>query len=68
MTENTQPKKNRTAAGRKAEKRRKFLHALFKRKIVIVGAVGVLFFIFVAVFAPLLAPYDPNQASAPFSA
>ncbi len=48
---------------RSAENRKKFLRALFKRKVVIIGAVGVLFFVLVAILAPVLAPYDPNAVS-----
>ncbi|MCD8329280.1 MAG: ABC transporter permease, partial [Lachnospiraceae bacterium] len=48
---------------RSAENRKKFLRALFKRKVVIVGAVGVLFFVLVAILAPVIAPYDPNAVS-----
>lgn len=44
------------------ERRRKFLRTLFSRKLVLVGAIGVLFFIGMAVFAPLIAPYDPSKA------
>jgi peptide/nickel transport system permease protein len=40
----------------------KFIKNLFKRKIVILGALGVLLFILVSVFAPYIAPYDPDEA------
>lgn len=43
------------------KKIRRFFKALFARKIVIVGFVGMLFFVFIAVFADVLAPYDPNE-------
>jgi len=46
---------------RKKEKIGKFIRLLFKRKIVLAGAVGIGFFLIVAVAAPLLAPYDPNK-------
>ncbi len=46
----------------KKHKIAKFLKKLFSRKIVLVGACGVAFFILVALLAPLLAPYDPNKA------
>lgn len=48
---------------RKRENRKKIIKALFKRRIVVIGAVGVVFFVLVAIFAPLLAPYDPNAVS-----
>lgn len=34
------------------------------KKILIVGCVIILFFLFVAIFAPKLAPYDPNELAA----
>ena len=37
-----------------------FLRALFHRKIVLVGSIGTVFFVLIALFAPLVAPYDPN--------
>ncbi|MCI8624133.1 MAG: ABC transporter permease [Provencibacterium sp.] len=50
----------------KADSRKKrvkqFIRALFSRKIVLVSAVGILFFILVALLAPVIAPYDPNEA------
>lgn len=42
------------------EKRNKFFRTMFSRKIVIIGAIGLLFFILVAVFAPVIAQYDPS--------
>ena len=42
-------------------KAKKFIKTLFSRKIVIVAAIGVLIFIFCAVFANLLTPYDPSS-------
>lgn len=36
-----------------------FLRKLFKRRIVIVGAVFTILFVFMAIAAPLLSPYDP---------
>lgn len=38
-----------------------FLKRLFRRRIVLVGAIIVLFFILMAVFAPFLSPYDPYK-------
>lgn len=43
-------------------KLRKFFGAMFSRKIVIFAFVVVVLFIFTALFAPLIAPYDPNFA------
>jgi peptide/nickel transport system permease protein len=53
--------KNEAIRLHKAENRRKFLRALFKRKLVRVSAVGLVLFILMAVFAPLISPYDPNK-------
>lgn len=39
---------------------RRFFRAMFSRKIVIVGAAGTLFFVLVAIFAPVIATHDPN--------
>lgn len=39
---------------------RRFFRTMFSRRIVIVGAVGTAFFVLLAIFAPLLTPYDPN--------
>lgn len=44
------------------KRRAKFFKALFSRKLAVVGAIGVLFFICIAVFAPFIAPYDPSKA------
>ena len=51
------------AKQRKREARRKFFRAFFSRKVVIIGVVGTLFFIFCAVFAPVLSSYNPNKTS-----
>ena len=40
---------------------RRFFHTMFSRRIVILGVVGTGFFLLVAIFAPLIAPYDPNE-------
>ncbi len=48
---------------RKRDKRRKFIKALFSRKIVLVSFIGVIFFILIAIFAPLLVPRDPNKTN-----
>lgn len=47
----------------KKEKFRKFLKVLFKRKIVLISAIGLVLFICMAVFAPIISPYDPNAQS-----
>ena len=39
---------------------KRFLRAMFSRKIVILGAIGTLFFVLVAILAPVLATHDPN--------
>lgn len=39
---------------------RRFFRTLFSRRIVIFGFVGTLFFVLVAIFAPLIAQQDPN--------
>ncbi len=41
------------------KKIKKFFRKLFRRKLVIAAACIVAFFIFTAIFAPLLTPYDP---------
>jgi peptide/nickel transport system permease protein len=46
------------SAGRTGELRR-FLRVLFGRGLVIFGVVIILLVVFTAIFAPLLAPYDP---------
>ena len=53
------------AAGlpRKERPWRRALQRLARRRGAVVGAVAVLFFILVAVFAPLIAPYDPMATS-----
>lgn len=43
----------------------RFFRRLFSRKIVLVGFVGTLFFVLVAVFAPLIATHDPSAIGAP---
>jgi peptide/nickel transport system permease protein len=52
-----------TAATAGAKPWRRALNRLIKRRGAMVGAVVVAFFICVAVFAPLLAPYDPIATS-----
>lgn len=50
------------AKQRKREKEIKFIKMLFGRKVVIFGAVGVGLFVLIAIFAPWLSAYDPNEA------
>ena len=40
------------------EKTKRFFKAMFSRRLVIVGLIGFLFFLFIAVFAGVLSPYD----------
>lgn len=47
----------------KKEKFRKFLKVLFKRKMVLISAIGLVLFICMAVFAPIISPYDLNAQS-----
>jgi len=48
----------------KREKSKRFFKAMFNRRLVIVGAVGFLLFLFLAIFADVLTPYDPNASNA----
>lgn len=41
---------------------KKAVKTLFARKVAVVSAVVVVLFILTAVFAPVIAPYDPNYA------
>ena len=45
------------------DKRRKFLRLMFGRKIVVIAAVVVLIFILTSIFAGIISPYDPDEAS-----
>ena len=47
----------------KKEKIKKFLKVLFKRKMVLISAIGLVLFICMAVFAPIISPHDPNAQS-----
>lgn len=38
----------------------RFLKRLFRRKVVLVSAIGTLIFVLMAVFAPIIATHDPN--------
>lgn len=46
------------------EKNRRFFRAMFSRRLVIIGLIGFLFFVFIAVFADVLTPYDPDTQDA----
>ncbi len=48
---------------RRKDKWRKFTKVLFGRKIVLVSFIGVMVFIFIAIFAPWLVPHDPNKTN-----
>ncbi len=48
-----------TAKSEAREKRRDFIRRLFSRKIVLVAAFIVAFFILMAIFAPVISPADP---------
>lgn len=39
---------------------RRFMWVFFRRKVVVIGSVIILGLVIMAIFAPLLAPYDPN--------
>lgn len=45
----------------KREKIKNFLMVLFKRKLVLISAVGLMLFFLMAIFAPIISPYDPNE-------
>jgi ABC-type dipeptide/oligopeptide/nickel transport system permease subunit len=40
---------------------RRFLRVFLTRKVVVIGMVIIVSFILVAIFAPLIAPYDPYE-------
>lgn len=40
---------------------KKFLKTVFARKVTVINAIIVLIFIFLAIFAPFVAPYDPDK-------
>jgi len=43
---------------------KRFFHRMFSRRIGILGAIGTSFFVFVAIFAPLIATHDPDALGA----
>jgi len=52
----------RLRAEARAHRRRAFIKGLFSRKIVAVAAIGLVFIVLVAIFAPVIAPFDPDEA------
>lgn len=62
MVANSAAAADRQLTGKQKRKKwKKFTKVLFGRKIVLVSFIGVLIFIFLAVFAPWLAPHEPNK-------
>lgn len=53
-------RKKEAGPGRAADLKR-FFRAMFSRKIVVIGAIGTGLFVLIAIFAPLIAPYDPDE-------
>ena len=49
-----------TIAAPKVSEWRRFLRVFFQRKLVIVGVAVILIWVLTAIFAPLIATYDPN--------
>lgn len=46
---------------KKFEKAEHFCKLLFKRRLVLISAIGLILFILIALFAKQIAPYDPNR-------
>jgi len=61
MTQEASINLDRELKAYKREKIQKFFKVLFKRKLVLISAIGLLLFILMAIFAPLISPYDPNE-------
>ena len=61
MTTNLEPANNFSEAPPRASEWKRFRRVFFSRKIVIFGLVVLFLLIFAAIFAPLLAPYDPYK-------
>ena len=40
---------------------RNFISQFFRNKAAVVGAIIIAFYVFIAIFAPLLSPYDPYE-------
>ena len=49
-----------TTPRKKQSEAAKFFRRLISRRVVILGVVGTIFFVLVAIFAPLIATHDPN--------
>jgi peptide/nickel transport system permease protein len=49
------------ASPRRVSEFRRFTRVLVNRKIVVIGLVIIVMFILTAIFAPLIAPYNPNE-------
>lgn len=54
-------KRMEEAKQRKKDVRRKFIKTLFSRKVVLMSTIGIMLFILIAILAPVLAPYNPNE-------
>ena len=61
--QNTVVQERKEAGRSRREKAVKFFRVLFKRKLVLVSAIGLVLIVLMAIFAPFLAPYDPNKQS-----
>jgi peptide/nickel transport system permease protein len=61
MTETTAPGDASLAVSPGISRSQSFIQIFFGRKIAVFGAVVILVMIVVAIFAPLIAPYDPYQ-------
>jgi len=61
MENNVELQRKQELRRKKAQERKRFLHAMFSRRIVVIGAIGTLLFVFIALFAPLLTTHDPNE-------
>ena len=61
--QNTVVQERKEAGRSRWEKTVKFFRVLFKRKLVLVSTIGLILIVIMAVFAPILAPYDPNEQS-----
>ena len=59
--QNTVVQERKEAGRSRWEKTGKFVRGVFKRKLVLVSTIGLMLIVIMAVFAPILAPYDPNE-------
>ncbi len=55
--------KKRLRREARREKYKRDLRIMFSRRIVVIGAIGLLIFILLAIFAGVLTPYDPNTSN-----